>query len=91
MTPDLAALIRERFGTVHQLAAEAHAVTREDDDALRAWRRHVLQQAMPGATRRGPRTRLHRPRLIHRHLEREERPWESREAWLADLWDGWAE
>lgn len=78
-------LVRERFGTVAQLAAE--------DWAVIVWRRRVLERAMLGARpspRHALRTRLHRPRLLVRHLEGVTPPWGSREAWADDMFDRWA-
>ncbi len=81
----LAALAAERFPSVAQLEAE-----------VIAQRRRVLNDALlpgrPFRGRRQMRTRLHRPRLLVRHLEGEPRPWESREAWMDEMCDvGWTE
>jgi hypothetical protein len=75
----LAALVRESYGDPDAiLAADRAAIVRE--------RRRLLVEAL--APRRGMRTRLHRRRLIVAHLEGVTPPWESREAWADEMFDG---
>ena len=82
----LALLLAEQRGNLDQLAAEA-----TDNPAAIRHRRAVLNAALtPRRSGRRPRTRLHRPRLILRHLEHEPRPWESRDALAEELFDRWA-
>lgn len=82
-----AALVTARISrTVEMEAGDVHLL-----------RRHILNEALSPqyfragvqrSKRRYP-VRLHRPRLLVRHLEGEVRPWESRSAFMADLYDPW--